>query len=93
MTTMSLKMPSCSICGKDERWHRENEVLHAFSLDGRLKKAESPPPSKPVSQERPKVNIQGDPVLRMALIRAGVITPEDLTQVEDELNATGISYT
>lgn len=95
MTTMKLtKMKTeCLICGKDEQWHRENNPAHAFSLDGRLTRAQRQPDAKPVSQERPRIQGGGDPVLRMALIRKGIITPEDLTQVEDELNATGISHT
>lgn len=32
-----------------------------------------------------------DPILRLALIRAGVITAKDLTEAEEELKATGVA--
>lgn len=83
----------CDICGKDEKWHRENDSAHAFATDGRLIRRAQSQSNDPSSQNRPRINTGGDPVLRMALIRKGIITPEDLTQVEDELNATGISHT
>ena len=86
-------MTECLICGKDEQWHRDNQPNHDFSIDGRLTKRAPSQASDPSSQNRPRINMGGDPVLRMALIRKGVITPEDLTQVEAELSATGISHT
>lgn len=39
------------------------------------------------------VSLRGDPVLRMALIRKGLITTDDLTQVEAELRASGVAAT
>lgn len=85
-------MDDCLICGKSEQWHRDNNPSHSFSVDGRLVKRAPSQANLPSSQNQPQIATGGDPVLRMALIRAGVITPEDLTQVEAELNATGISY-
>lgn len=45
----------------------------------------------PVAQGRVRMPTTGDPVLRMALIRKGVITPKDLDDVEEELKATGVA--
>ena len=91
--TMMTTELECAICGKDQAWHRENNSAHAFSTDGQLSRRASSQSGDPSSQNRPRINTGGDPVLRMALIRKGVITPEDLTQVEAEINATGISHT
>ena len=43
------------------------------------------------SRESLGVALSGDPVLRMALIRKGLITPDDLTAVEAELRASGVA--
>ena len=83
----------CQVCGKDRQYHRDNDVAHAFSDDGRIIKRSHAQASDPVSQEKPGMQLSGDPVLRMALIRKGVITVEDLDQVDHELRSTGISHT
>jgi len=38
------------------------------------------------------MTLMGDPILRMALIRKGVITPEDLDAVEQELKVSGLAW-
>lgn len=83
----------CEVCGHSLEWHRQNQTAHVFSDDGRIIQRSRSQASDPVSEENPRMQLAGDPVLRMALIRKGVITPEDLDEVENELRATGISHT
>lgn len=86
-------MTSCQVCGKFPVEHRDPSISHAFSTDGRLIRRSPPDESKLESQGSTQALLKGDPLLRMALIRKGVITAEDLTQVEAEVRATGISHT
>lgn len=83
----------CVICNWPERDHKERNMQHAFTLTGELARRARNNDMNSSPGAEIKQLPQGDPVLRMALIRAGVITPEDLTQVENELKATGISHT
>jgi hypothetical protein len=90
----------CGVCHHDRQWHRENpSVQHAFSENGQLSK--KPVDSKPVnhaSSGDPATQgsigrrLQGDPILRLLLIRKGIITTEELTQVEDELQGAGFAW-
>lgn len=47
--------------------------------------------SAPSSQGSFRIASGGDPVLRLALIRAGVITAQDLDSIEAELKASGLA--
>ncbi len=85
--------PVCEVCGNTAAWHREKTPAHAFSLDGQLNRAKPSQVNNPSSEGTPGIKQGGDPVLRMALIRKGLLTVEDLDQVEAEIRATGISHT
>ena len=64
------------ICQQTREWHDLHHPHHAFIEDGddvRLGRAETPS-AIPVNR--------GDPVLRLALIKAGVISEKDLTEAE-----------
>ena len=96
-------LPLCSLCGRARSDHMGFQ--HAFSEDGLLTDMKTAEKAAERNEQRnaagddseaPRAEIKrlpgGDPVLRLALIRAGVITPSDLEAVEHELKATGISY-
>lgn len=83
----------CTICHKPRSNH---PYRHAFSpygeSSGLFEKTEekpSPPDSSP--QQQVRIPSSGDPILRMVLLRKGLITVQDLDQVEAELKATGVS--
>lgn len=97
MTTTDTTAEVCTICRHTRAEHAEREFKHAFSppggkTGGLFKKTDAsevmaPPPGGALRKLPP-----GDPVLRMALIRLGVVTVEALEQVEAELRATGMSF-
>lgn len=80
-------MSECDICGHTQGWHDEHLTKHKFnggasSLNEKPPKitSESMPPFNPQSVEQsPRL---ADPVLRMALINAGVITVEQLDSAQ-----------
>lgn len=67
-------------CGKTRDDHLG--MAHEFSVDGQLRKASE-------SVQMRQSSFGSDPVLRLALINAGVITPEDLTKADAILQASG----
>lgn len=87
----------CTVCFKNRAEH--GDMKHVFR--GRDDRQQSLRPHKASadassnagdrSQESLGVALSGDPVLRMALIRKGLITPDDLTAVEAELRASGVA--
>lgn len=88
----------CRTCGKPKSDH---PYRHAFVGVGdspaliEIRPQTPPPPDGPVeenSQARVRVLPPGDSVLRLALMRAGVITVEDLERVEAELKGSGVAY-
>lgn len=86
--------PFCRVCGRPRSDHRGR---HMFIGPGDpLKLREGPSrddrgDDAPASQGPVRSLTGGDPVLRMALIRKGLISPEDLDEVERELGAAGIA--
>ena len=82
----------CTICGKPRSAHPFRHAFASTSTGNTLQamtaeeaSQDDDPPSMGVSQ------LGGDPILRLALIRRGIITPDDLTYVEDELKGAGIA--
>lgn len=87
----NLAEPTCKVCGKTLPEHAT--LMHRFTEKGGLAKKGRGDQSSggvPASQTAPSAALTGDPVLRVALIRAGIISPADLTAVEEELRASGI---
>jgi len=89
--------PVCTICKKPRSEHQG--MRHAFvlftdkdqGLRPRNDGSDASSSDKPKSQGSLGIAMRGDPVLRLALIRAGVITSEDLDKVEAELKASGLA--
>lgn len=80
----------CGVCGDPKAAHGPGEKRHEFTLTHELKPAPRPHvPNMSVTDNRTK--LPADPVLRLALIRAGVVRPEQLEAVEEELRHSGIA--
>lgn len=88
----------CRICQKPKALHLSGRIRHAFvgeTDSTQLREDDRPHQSgagdRPASQGPVRNTIGGDPILRLALIRAGVITIEDLEAVEKELRGAGVA--
>lgn len=102
MTTSPIPMDDEDLCTTCHKPRSNHPYRHAFTSrfnGGRIRPVEdvalpNDASSKPApkSQGLNQAPLAGDPVLRIALIRAGVITPELLDQVEHELRTAGIAY-
>lgn len=88
----------CRSCGQTFRWHLDNETRHPFNSgqDGAtdfLKRRGGRDPQRRGSNgqrgsETPQIVSPGhDPVLRIALINRGILTPADLVVAEEQLRA------
>jgi hypothetical protein len=83
---MTTENDRCTSCGRTREWHRENTPRHAFTTD-------NGPLRAPVDRTPDIVNGRGirptstpfDPVLRMALIDAGIITTDQLDAAEKKI--------
>lgn len=88
----------CATCANSWAWHVENKPVHPFNdgqagakafLDSRRARD---PKSRDSDAQRgsetpPTVVWPTDPVLRIALMNAGVITADDLRRAEQQLRA------
>ena len=94
MEATEMGEPLCRVCKHPRSNHPFRHPFQGFDQDATLKLPDDAPSSDAgMIQGSPGNALRGDPVLRMALIRAGVITADQLTQVEAELKATGIAVT
>lgn len=99
---MTIPTPSdadrCETCGQTFAWHRDNAPRHPFNSgqDGAtafLKRRGDRDPQRRGSDaqrgsESPQIVSPGnDPVLRIALINRGILTPADLVIAEEQLRA------
>lgn len=85
--------PRCRVCGKSEAAH--TDMKHKFTTTGKLEVDESSNDVKkrvPVAQTAPSAALRSDPLLRLLLIRKGVVNEAELTALEEELRTTGIVY-
>jgi hypothetical protein len=87
---------NCRTCNNSFEWHKDNNPIHPFN-DGsagataflKAGRGERDRRGTNVPQETTqRVQYPFDPVLRMALMNKGVISPADLTQAEEMLSAT-----
>ena len=89
----------CKTCNHTEQWHKDNKPIHPFNTGQAGAKAFLNPgrdrdPRSGVngpqrgSQAAPTVVWPTDPVLRVALISAGVITADNLRDAEAMLKAS-----
>lgn len=88
----------CKTCGKPRSNH---PFRHAFvGVGDSPALVEVPvvtpgPPDRPplgLGEDRVRVMPPGDSILRLALMRAGLITVEDLEKVEAELKGAGVAF-
>lgn len=89
----------CRTCGQTYDWHREHKPVHPFNtgqagIKALLGARRDRDPQRDGSgaqrgsQAASRVVWPTDPVLRVALIRKGVITTDDLREAEDMLKAS-----
>lgn len=88
----------CQTCGKSRAWHEANNPIHPFN-SGQAgataflgkRRDRDPQTGRKTAQQGaetpPRVVWPNDPVLRVALINAGVISPEQLAAAENQLRA------
>lgn len=87
--TMNNPSDRCYMCGNTREWHDNNYSRHAFSMTPaelrdttRVDKPSQTQSGPPITRTtRPF-----DPVLRLALIEAGVITTDQIEAAEKQLN-------
>lgn len=91
--TASEVQEICTICHKPQDGHN---YRHKFSpqggkTGGLIKTGDQSAKGQPASEGSVRTLPGGDPVLRMVLLRKGLITVEDIETVEAELRATGVA--
>lgn len=67
----------CQLCHQDEQWHREHHPKHAF-----VGPEDDPVLSVDPGPKMPSVSMRGDPVLRLALVKAGLIEEGQIQEAE-----------
>ena len=94
---MTTDAETCVICRRSLDWHRYNETAHKFSPMGQVgaldktfgprKKEEAPslPRKGGPDVVRVQEGLPQDPVLRLVLLRKGIITLEELAETEKEV--------
>lgn len=103
MTTNNeeLTCRTCRTCLNDKGWHEENKPLHPFNTGeagataflGQRDQRGRKDPQRGSEGVRgvPRTAMPMDPVLRQALVDAGVITPQQLREAEEKIQAiTGL---
>jgi hypothetical protein len=95
-----MSLPSdddvCQTCTRTRRWHDENKPVHPFN-DGQAGAKALLGQRRGTDTPRDRTGPQGppqyplDPVLRQALVDAGVITPQQLRDAEEKIRVvTGL---
>ena len=84
----------CRTCGNTESWHRDNDPHHPFvdknsdqpdGLGPRKKKDKDQDGGKARSEAVVRQGFPSDPVLRVALVRKGILSMADIEAAELEL--------
>jgi hypothetical protein len=100
---MTLKNDICAICGQTWGWHEDNKPRHTFMRAGQDNATAQLGPSNRERNmfphrhatrqgvtQAPKLlpGLSSDPVLRILLLRKGLITPDELNATEAEVRET-----
>lgn len=86
----------CGSCGQTFGWHQENNPVHPFNYGQagatdflKRKRDRTKDRTTPTSQDRSEGPLVGlmahDPIVRIALINKGILTPADLVVAEAQL--------
>lgn len=106
MTTVESTDPDpeiCQTCDNSRAWHEANKPMHPFNdgqagataFLGRRDQRREPGPQRGSEAARlsQRAAYPIDPVLRQALVDKGVLTPQDLKDAEDKIQAiTGLFH-
>jgi hypothetical protein len=65
----------CAVCGQTRRWHMEHKPHHEFSVDSTVPTVPQPKP-----QELQSPQLRGDIVLRLTLLRKGLVSEAELEE-------------
>lgn len=91
-------MDECQLCHRPKDDHGPGKIRHKFvGLNDSMSLQEDDRPhvtgdaQHPASQGPVRSLLGGDPILRLALIRKGLITSEELDKIEQELKGAGIA--
>lgn len=71
MTTQVL----CTTCGQNEQWHHDHKPRHAFTNPGEETRRVDQPAPTPTPRS-------GDPLLRLVLMKKGLICQDDFDVAE-----------
>jgi hypothetical protein len=75
---------TCRMCGQSQQWHLDMNPRHPFTpRDGASSPTLTVMDDSPVIRQ---MDTPFDPVLRLALVNAGVITAEQLSQAEKDFH-------
>lgn len=89
MSEAELKASVCSTCGNTFGWHEESNPRHPFAALGTQSVlADTRRDERPAQTDSGPIvrtSTPFDPVLRLALIDAGVITPDDLDKADKKI--------
>lgn len=92
-------MSDCAICHIPRAKHNTPNILHEFCEPGQQaslvhRTIESPDAHEGIAQgsNGTPLTVSSDAILRLALLRRGVITTDDLDEIEKELRVTGVAY-
>lgn len=100
MTSTLEVIDPCTICHKPKADHnyRHAWVGYGDPQQTLFKSTENDAPASSIDEARPssqgsvRIAPGGDPILRMALLRKGVITLADLDAIDAELKGAGVAY-
>lgn len=81
--------PECQIPGCNRTEKNHSDRVHSFQANGET--LTSQPPPKSSKRSKPSVVAIPDASLRLLMIRKGLISPEELNEVDLQMSASGVS--
>lgn len=88
----------CQLCHRSVDEHGLDKIRHAFvgaegprGLRVETNAGDQAPRGNPEAQGPVRSLLGGDPILRLALIRKGIVTADDIAGIEAELRGAGIA--
>lgn len=89
----------CTICHLPRAEHNTPNIVHEFCSPGQQKtlvaRSQQSPDAHEGNQQGSNglpATITSDAILRLALLRRGIITTDDLDEIEKELRVTGVAF-
>jgi hypothetical protein len=96
--TTEILVEECQLCHRPSTDHGPGRIKHKFvGLEGprglrvETTAGDQAPKGGPASQGPVRSLLGGDPILRLALIRKGLVTADEIAGIEAELRGAGIA--